>query len=98
MNDFRLVAILFAPLVAGLALDAVFGRLGWLQRWHAPIDRGARLRGRPLFGAHQTWRGVTVVAAGTAIGYALLAVTSVLPGGVAPSLSPGQFAPFVVAS
>ena len=92
VKDLRLVVLLVGPLVAGLALHALCRRLGWLRRWRVPIDRGVRLRRRPLFGANKTWRGVAAVAAGSALGYALLTVAGLLPGGVAPSLSAGQFA------
>jgi hypothetical protein len=48
-----------------------------------PIDRGARLRGRPLFGANKTWRGVAAVALGSGAGYAVQAL--------APALQPPAF-------
>ena len=95
MNELReskLVAILWTPFIIGLLANVLCVKFGWLQRWQRPLDRGATLRGRRVFGANKTWRGVAVVAAGTAIGYALMALTKLLPGGVAPSLSIGQFA------
>jgi hypothetical protein len=36
-----------------------------------PIDRGALLRGRRLFGANKTYRGLLAVAVGAAAGYTL---------------------------
>jgi len=42
-----------------------------LNRLATPIDRGARFRGRPLFGPNKTYRGVVAVGLGAAAGYAL---------------------------
>ncbi len=53
---------------------------GWLGFAAVPIDGGRRWRGRPLFGANKTWRGVLAVALGSALGYALQ--------GLSPALQP----------
>ena len=92
MNNVRVVVILFAPLLAGLVVHGLCRRFGWLRSFGGPIDRGRTLRGRPLFGASKTWRGVWSVALGTGAAYAILAVIGVLPGGAAPSFGTGQFA------
>jgi CDP-archaeol synthase len=83
MDDLALVASLFTPLFAGLVLHGLCIRKGWLAALAVPIDRGARLRGRPLFGANKTWRGVVAVALGSAAGYALQALE--------PALQPPAF-------
>ena len=92
MSDLKLVAILWMPFFVGLLAHALCLHFDWLRRLQRPLDRGSRVRGRPLFGANKTVRGVAAVALGTAIGYALEAAVGLLPGGVAPSLSIGQFA------
>ncbi len=41
-------------------------RLPGLKRWNTPIDFGKTYRGKPLFGANKTWRGLvfgTLIAA-----------------------------------
>jgi CDP-2,3-bis-(O-geranylgeranyl)-sn-glycerol synthase len=62
------VLYLIAPLVlAGVVHAVVIKRdlLPWLER---PLDGGRRFRGRPLFGANKTWRGVVVMACGCTAG------------------------------
>jgi hypothetical protein len=71
MDELALVASLFAPLFVGLVFHGLCIRFGWLRRFESPIDRGALLRGRPLFGRNKTYRGVVAVALGTAAGYSL---------------------------
>jgi hypothetical protein len=83
MNDLALVASLFAPLFVGLVFHGVCIRKGWLLALAIPIDRGVRLRGRPLFGRNKTWRGVVAVALGAAAGYSLQRL--------APGLQPPAF-------
>ena len=48
-----------------------------------PIDRGILIRGRPLFGANKTYRGVLAVALGASAGYWLQ--------GAVPALQPASF-------
>ena len=83
MHELALVASLFGPLFLGLVFHGLCIRFGWLHALAVPIDRGARLRGRPLFGANKTWRGVLAVALGSALGYALQSR--------APALQPEAF-------
>ncbi|MDH3214567.1 MAG: CDP-archaeol synthase [Myxococcales bacterium] len=61
------IAYLFLPLIAGLIFHGFCIRFGWLLSLAKPIDRGATLRGRPLFGANKTWRGVVAVALGSGL-------------------------------
>jgi len=83
MHELALVASLFGPLFAGLVFHGFCIKFGWLRSVAVPIDRGARLRGRPLFGANKTFRGVLAVALGSAAGYALQSA--------APELQPSAF-------
>ena len=83
MHELALVARLFGPLFIGLVFHGFCIRFGWLRSLAVPIDRGARLRGRPLFGANKTVRGVVAVALGSAAGYALQSA--------APGLQPRPF-------
>ncbi len=40
-------------------------RFGWLSALARPVDGGATFRGRPLFGANKTFRGIAAVALGS---------------------------------
>jgi hypothetical protein len=71
MHDLTLVASLFGPLFVGLIFHGFCLKFDWLRTVAVPIDRGVLLRGRPLFGANKTYRGLLAVALGAAAGYAL---------------------------
>ena len=71
MSELTLVASLFGPLFLGLIFHGLCIKFGWLRSLAVPIDRGALFRGRALFGANKTYRGVIVVALGSAAGYSL---------------------------
>ncbi len=71
MHDFAFAAALFGPLFFGLILHGISIKLGWFRALLVPIDRGAKFRGQPLFGANKTYRGVVLGALGAAGGYAL---------------------------
>lgn len=73
MADLALVAALFGPLFLGLVFHGLCIRFGWLATLTRPIDAGRTLRGRRLFGANKTWRGIVAVALGAAAGYGLQA-------------------------
>lgn len=47
-------------LPAGLAnmIPIIVAKVPGLRRYNAPIDMGATYRGRRVFGAHKTWRGL----------------------------------------
>lgn len=55
---------LFAPLVVAAALAAVVLRYNLWAGLARPIDGGVTLRGRRLFGANKTWRGVACAVIG----------------------------------
>ena len=74
MDDLLKVSYLLAPLLLGLAFHGLCIKFGWL-RWLAwPVDAGFVLRGKRLLGDNKTYRGVVVVALGTAAGVALQVV------------------------
>jgi CDP-2,3-bis-(O-geranylgeranyl)-sn-glycerol synthase len=77
-HDLGLVASLFSPLFLGLVAHGLCIKFGWLRFAARPIDHGIQLRGRPLFGANKTCRGVLAVALGSALGYALQGLTPAL--------------------
>lgn len=83
MNELALVASLFSPLFAGLIFHGFCIKFGWLRPFAAPIDRGIAIRGRRLFGANKTFRGVLAVALGASAGYCLQ--------GTVPALQPPAF-------
>jgi hypothetical protein len=72
------VASLFSPLFLGLVFHGFCIKFGWLRFASIPIDRGVRFRGRPLFGANKTYRGVLAVAVGSALGYCLQGINPTL--------------------
>jgi hypothetical protein len=63
---------LFLPLLGSLLAHAPVIRLDLLRGLKHPIDGGARLRGRRVFGDNKTWRGFLVMAAGVFIAALLL--------------------------
>jgi hypothetical protein len=74
MDEFLKVSYLLSPLLVGLAFHGLSIRFGWLNSLRLPIDAGKTLRGKRLFGANKTYRGVIAVAIGTALGVALQGV------------------------
>ena len=77
-SDIREGARLVSPLFGGLALHGLCIRFGWGAGLAVPIDGGAMLRGRRLFGDNKTYRGIFAVAIGTGLGF--LALAHVLAG------------------
>jgi hypothetical protein len=84
MKEFLNVSYMLSPLLLGLACHGVCIKLGWLRSLARPIDAGLRLRGTRLLGDNKTYRGVAVVALGTAAGVALQVVLHHV--GVAPNV------------
>jgi len=83
MRELALIASLFGPLFVGLLFHGLCIKFGWLRSLAVPIDPGALVRGRPLFGANKTYRGVVAVALGSAVGYSLQSLV--------PELQPAVF-------
>jgi CDP-2,3-bis-(O-geranylgeranyl)-sn-glycerol synthase len=73
-------ATLVAPLFFGVLAHGLCIRFGLARGLAVPIDRGATLRGRRLFGDNKTWRGIVCVALGTALGFVLIRPAAVAPG------------------
>src|SRR5437867_12163788 len=71
MHEFLTVFYLLWPLLVGLAFHGVCIKFGWLRSLARPIDAGATLRGKRLFGDNKTYRGLVAVALGTGAGFAL---------------------------
>jgi hypothetical protein len=71
MKEFLALAYLFLPLLVGLALHGFCIKYDILAFLCRPIDRGRNFRGKRIFGDNKTYRGVVVVALGTAIGFGL---------------------------
>jgi hypothetical protein len=83
MSELALVASLFGPLFVGLVFHGLCIKFGWLRLLAVPIGGRVVFRGRPLFGANKTYRGVFAVALGSAAGYSLQRL--------APQLQPPAF-------
>jgi hypothetical protein len=71
-NELLAGALLMAPLFLGLIAHGLCIRFGLLHGLARPIDRGATIRGRRLFGDNKTWRGIVAVSLGSALGFLLL--------------------------
>lgn len=54
--------VIFAALLHGIVMK--YDLFQWMKR---PLDAGATFRGKPLFGANKTWRGLVISTAGTII-------------------------------
>lgn len=59
------VLYLFAPLLVSAALSAVVHRCDLFPRLAKPIDGGAMLGGRRVFGDGKTWRGIVIAVIGS---------------------------------
>jgi hypothetical protein len=86
------VGLLLLPLVGGAVFHGVCIRFDWLKALARPIDGGRTFRGRRLFGAHKTFRGVVAVSLGTSVFmFVQQLVWPVALGGQASEVS-GRFA------
>ena len=87
MTDLEDAVRLFSPLLLGFVCHGLCIKAGFLASLARPLDRGACLRGRRLFGENKTWRGLVVVALGTGLGFAAMGrlpfATGVLVGAAA---------------
>ena len=73
MGEFWQVSYLFAPVLLGLTAHGICIKFGWLNFLLRPVDGGAEFRGKRVFGANKTWRGIAAMALGTALGSAIQA-------------------------
>lgn len=64
---------LFLPLVGSFLAHLPVLRLDWFKGLKRPVDGGATLRSRRLFGDNKTWRGMIVMGAGVWVATGLLA-------------------------
>jgi hypothetical protein len=67
MDDVLGTGYLLVPLIAGGVFHGLCMKFGWLSFLKTRVDRGYEVRGRPLFGANKTWRGIVAVGIGTGI-------------------------------
>jgi len=65
------VIYLFAPMIPALLASGVVLRFDLFRALRRPIDGGATIRGRRVFGDSKTWRGVIVAIAGCIFGAAV---------------------------
>ncbi len=71
MND-RDAPLLFLPLLGSLLAHGPVLRFDWLASLKKPVDGGAHLRGRRVFGDNKTWRGLLIMASGVLLAALLL--------------------------
>lgn len=67
------VVWVFAPVLGALVAHAPVLIFDLFPRLKIPIDRGATVRGRRVFGDNKTWRGALTMCAGVVIATLLLA-------------------------
>jgi hypothetical protein len=63
----RRAAWLILPVVLGGLGHVAVLKTDLLRSLAVPLDGGARWRGRPVFGANKTWRGIVVMTGSTAV-------------------------------
>ena len=71
MKELLSVSYLFSPLLLGLTTHGLCIKFNQLSQLCRPLDRGYTFRGKPIFGANKTYRGIVAVGLGTAIGFSL---------------------------
>ncbi len=63
---------MFLPVLGGALAHAPVLALDLLKPLKRPLDGGATVRGRRLFGDNKTWRGAVVIVAGVVVATVLL--------------------------
>lgn len=58
---------IIVPLVLAGMVQSVVPKKNWLPRLNVPLDFGATLRGKEVFGSNKTWRGIFVMTTGTVV-------------------------------
>jgi hypothetical protein len=66
------VFVTLALALAGVA-HVAWLRSAWSRPFALPLDGAATWRGRPIFGANKTWRGLMVMPLAAALGFGLAA-------------------------
>ena len=56
--------LVFAPVLGSFLAHAPVLRYDWMAGWKRPLDGGATLRGRRVFGDNKTWRGAIAMGGG----------------------------------
>jgi CDP-2,3-bis-(O-geranylgeranyl)-sn-glycerol synthase len=69
----RIALFLLATFVLAGCAQVSWLASRWSRRFAIPLDGGATFRGRRLFGANKTWRGLVVMVPATAGSFALVA-------------------------
>lgn len=67
------VFVSLALSVAGIA-HVTWLRSSWSRRYAVPLDGGVTWRGRSIFGANKTWRGLMVMPLAAALAFGLAAL------------------------
>jgi hypothetical protein len=71
MKELLSISYLFSPLLLGLTAHGLCIKFNWLSSLCRPIDKGCTFRGKRIFGANKTYRGIVAVGLGTAAGFSL---------------------------
>ena len=99
MSDVALILYVALPAFVANMAPVVAARLHILPHLATPIDAGRLWRGKPLLGAHKTWRGVVAAVAGaigvTLLQYSVLPPIYIAPGAYATLLAAALFGAWV---
>lgn len=70
-REFLTISYLFSPLLIGLTAHGFAIKFGWFSSLVKPIDNEKTFRGKRIFGANKTYRGLVAVGLGTALGFTI---------------------------
>ena len=93
MRAWPCAMFLIAAFIFAGVLQTAWFALPLSRRFAVPLDGGARVRGRPVFGPHKTLRGFVVMVPAAALTFLLLALAIGSPAAVGLwPLTPGGYA------
>jgi CDP-2,3-bis-(O-geranylgeranyl)-sn-glycerol synthase len=83
---------LLAAFVTAGCIQVAWLASPWSQRFALPLDRGRTFRGRRIFGANKTWRGLIVMIPATGLAFTAIALAVGSPTAAGLwNLTPAQY-------